>query len=217
MPVNVMVVDDHELVLAGLRATLQGEPDIAIVAEARTAAEAVRKAREVKPDVVLMDVRLPDGSGIEATREIQQACPEIRVLMLTVCDDEQTALSAVQAGAVGYVLKDIPVEHLTRAIRSVHTDRTMINPAVARRLVERLATSQRSASLFNFRRGPALTVREMAVLKGVAAGLGDKEIATKLFLSEATVKSHLRSVYQKLHIHNRAQAAVYAAKNGLGE
>jgi DNA-binding NarL/FixJ family response regulator len=217
MPVNVMIVDDHELVLAGLRATLQAEPDIAIVAEARTAAEAVRMAQELKPDVVLMDVRLPDASGIDATREIQQSCPEIRVLVLTVCDDEQTALSAVQAGAVGYVLKDIPVEHLTRAIRSVHTDRTMINPAIARRLVERLATSQRSASLFNFRRGPTLTERETAVLKGVAAGLGDKEIAMKLFLSEATVKSHLRSLYQKLHIHNRAQAAVYAAKNGLGE
>jgi DNA-binding NarL/FixJ family response regulator len=216
MPVRVLLVDDHGIVTAGLRALLQAEHDIAVVGEAIGVKEAVRKTAELKPDVVLMDVKLADGSGIEATKLIKESCPDTQVLILTVYDDQETVLKAVQAGAIGYVLKDIPPEHLTRAIRSVHSDRTMINPVIARKLIERLATTEREAVLFNFRRGPGLTEREVDVLKGVAAGLSDKEIALKLFLSEPTVKSHLRSVYQKLRIHNRAQAAAYAVKHGLG-
>jgi DNA-binding NarL/FixJ family response regulator len=217
MPVRVMIVDDHGIILAGLRSVLQTESDIAVIGEASGVKEAVRKATELKPEVVLMDVKLSDGSGIEATRLIKEACPDTQILMLTVYDDQETVLKAVQAGAIGYVLKDIAPEHLTRAIRSVHSDRTMINPVIARKLVERLATTEREAVLFNFRRGPGLTEREIDVLKGVASGLSDKEIALKLFLSEPTVKSHLRSVYQKLRIHNRAQAAAYAVRNGLGQ
>lgn len=215
MPVRVMLVDDHGIVTAGLRALLQSEHDIAVIGEATTVKEAVKRATELKPDVILMDVKLSDGSGIEATRLIKESCPDTQVLILTVYDDQETVLKAVQAGAIGYVLKDIAPEHLTRAIRSVHSDRTMINPGIARRLVERLATTERESVLFNFRRGPGLTDREIDVLKGVASGLSDKEIASKLFLSEPTVKSHLRSVYQKLRIHNRAQAAAYAVKHGL--
>lgn len=215
MPVRVMLVDDHEIITAGLRVILQAEHDIAVVGTATSFKEAIRKATELKPDVVLMDVKLSDGSGIEATKQIKESSPDTQVLILTVYDDQDTVLKAVQAGAIGYVLKDIPPENLVRAIRSVHSDRTMINPVIARKLVERLATTEREAVLFNFRRGPGLTEREIEVLKGVASGLSDKEIALKLFLSEPTVKSHLRSVYQKLRIHNRAQAAAYAVKNGL--
>jgi DNA-binding NarL/FixJ family response regulator len=216
VPVRVMLVDDHEIITAGLRVILQAEHDIAVVGKASGVKEAVRKAAELKPDVVLMDVKLSDGSGIDATKQIKETSPDTQVLILTVYDDQDTVLKAVQAGAIGYVLKDIPPENLVRAIRSVHSDRTMINPVIARKLVERLATTEREAVLFNFRRGPGLTEREIEVLKGVAAGLSDKEVALKLFLSEPTVKSHLRSVYQKLRIHNRAQAAAYAVKNGLG-
>jgi DNA-binding NarL/FixJ family response regulator len=216
MPVRVMIVDDHGIVRSGLRALLQPEPDMAIVGEAATVKEAVKKAVELKPDVVLMDVNLPDGSGIEATRLIKDSCPETQVLMLTVYDDQDTVLKAVQAGAIGYVLKDIPPEYLIRAIRSVHTNGTMINPSIARKMVERLATTERDVVLANFRRGPGLTDREIEVLKEVAAGLSDKEIALKLYLSEPTIKSHLRSIYQKLRVRNRAQAAAYAVRNGLG-
>ncbi len=215
MPVRVMIVDDHGIVRAGLRGLLQPEADIAVVGEAAGVKEAVRKATELNPDVVLMDVKLLDGSGIEATKMIKERCPATQVLILTVYDDQETALKAVQAGAVGYVLKDIPPEHLVRAIRAVHSNGTMINPGVARRLVERLAATEREAVLFNFRRGPGLTERELDVLRSVASGLSDREIALKLFLSEPTVKSHLRSIYQKLHIHNRSQATAYAVKNGL--
>jgi Response regulator containing a CheY-like receiver domain and an HTH DNA-binding domain len=211
-----MIVDDHGIVRTGLRALLQPEPDMAIVGEAGSVKEAVKKANELKPDVVLMDVNLPDGSGIEATRLIKESCPETQVLMLTVYDDQETVLKAVQAGAIGYVLKDIPPEYLIRAIRSVHTNGTMINPSIARKMVERLASTERDVVLANFRRGPGLTDREIEVLKEVAAGLSDKEIALKLYLSEPTIKSHLRSIYQKLRVRNRAQAAAYAVRHGLG-
>jgi DNA-binding NarL/FixJ family response regulator len=215
MPIRVMLIDDHPIVVIGLKEILQAEHDIAIVGEARGVKEALTKATELKPDVILMDVKLIDGSGIDATREIKESCPDTQVLMLTRCDDQDTVLEAVQAGAIGYVLQDIPAENLIGAIRSVRSNRTMINPMIARKLVERLAVTERNGVLLKFQRG-GLTERELDVLKGAAAGLSDKEMALNLFLSEATVKSHLRSLYQKLKIHNRAQAAVYAAKNGLG-
>lgn len=215
MPVRVMIVDDHGIVRTGLRALLQPESDMAIVGEAGSVKEAVKKAVELKPDVVLMDVKLPDGSGIEATRLIKESCPDTQVLILTVYEDQDTVLKAVQAGAIGYVLKDIPPEYLIRAIRSVHTDGTMIKPSIARKMVERLASTERDVVLANFHRGPGLTDREIEVLKAAATGLSDKEIALKLYLSEPTIKSHLRSIYQKLRVKNRAQAAVYAVKHGL--
>src|ERR1700736_5031390 len=217
MPVSGVLIGDQQIVVSGLRAMLQVEHDIAIVGEARGVKEALKKAIELKPDVVLMDVNLADGSGIAAPRQIKEKCPETGILMLTMYDDQETVLKAVQAGAIGYVLKDISAENLLRAIRSVHSDRTMINPVIARKLVERLAANERDVLLSGLGRGLRLTERETEVLKGVAAGLSDKEVALKLFLSEPTVKSHLRSVYQKLKIHNRAQAAVYAVKNGLSE
>jgi len=217
MPVRVLIVDDHGVVRTGLRTLLQTEADMAVVGEASGIKDAVRKAIELKPDVVLLDVNLPDGSGIEATRLIKRACPETQILILTVYDDQDTVLKAVQAGAVGYVLKDIPPEYISRAIRSVRSDRTMLNPAIARKMVERLAVNEREATLFHFRRGPGLTEREIEVLRELSTGLSDKEIALKMHLSEPTVKSHLRAVYQKLRVRNRAQAAAYAVKNGLSQ
>lgn len=215
MSVRVMIVDDHAVVRAGLRGLLQLECDMHVVGEAAGAKEAIRRAADLKPDVVLMDVKLADGDGIEATRLIRERSPDTQVLVLTVFDDQETALKAVHAGAIGYVLKDILPEHLISAIRSVHRNGTMLNPGIARKLVERLALAEREGVLIKFRRGPGPTEREIEVLKGVTEGLSDKEIALKLFLSEATIKTHLRFLYRKLHVHNRAQAAVYAVKNAL--
>jgi DNA-binding NarL/FixJ family response regulator len=200
MPVRVMIVDDHGVVRAGLRALLQPEADMAIVGEASGVKEAVRKAMDLTPDIVLMDITLKDGSGIEATRLIKQSCPNTQVLMLTIYGDQETALQAVKAGAIGYLLA---------------TDGTAIHPVIARKMVERLAQNEHEAVLQSFRRGPGLTEREIEVLREVTQGLGDKEIAAKLHLSEPTIKSHLRSIYQKLRVRNRAQAATYAVKNGL--
>lgn len=215
MPVRVMVVDDHGVVRSGLRALLQPEADMVIVGEANGVKDATRKATELQPDVILMDINLPDGSGIEATRMIKESCPNTQILMLTIYDDHETVLKAVKAGAIGYVLKDIPPEHLARAIRAVNSNGTAIHPSIARMMVERLAVNERETTLMSLRRGPGLTLREIDVLREVSQGLSDKEIASKLHLSEPTVKSHLRAVYQKLHARNRAQAATYAAKHGL--
>jgi len=215
VPIRIMIVDDHCILRAGLRVLLQAKADIAVVGEASGMGEAVRMTVELKPDVVLMDINLPDGSGIEATRAIKQSCPDVQVLMLTIYGDPETVFEAVQAGAIGYVLKDIHPEHLASAIRSVHTNRTMINPVIARKMVERLATTGREALMLNLRRGSGLTDREIEVLKGVTEGWSDKELALKLFLSEATIKSHLRSIYRKLQVRNRAQAAAYAVQKGL--
>jgi len=214
MSIRVMLVDDHGIVTAGLRAVLELEDGIEVVGEAASVKEAVAKATDLRPDVVLMDVKLSDGSGIEATRIIRQHCPETQVLMLTVCDDQETAVKAVRAGAIGYVLKDIAPEHLAGAIRAVHSNRTMINPGIARKLVQRLATIEQQAPRPDLK-ASGLNERELAVLKGIAAGLSDREIALRLFLSEPTVKSHLRSLYQKLHVNNRAQAAASAVRKGL--
>lgn len=215
MPIRVMIVDDQGIVRAGLRSLLQTEADIAVVGEARGVKEAARRVAELKPEVVLMDINLPDGTGIEATRLIKRSHPDTEVLILTVYEDQDTVLQAVQAGAVGYVLKDIPPEDLAGAIRSVHSNGTMINPGIARKLVERLAVVEQEGLLLKFRRGPNLTDREIQVLREVTGGFSDKQIAAKLYLSESTIKSHLRSIYHKLHIRNRAQAAAYAVKNGL--
>lgn len=216
VPVRVLMVDDHGIIRAGLRVVLQAEADIAIVGEANGVKEAVRKTVELKPDVVLLDVNLPDGSGIEAIPLIKQACPDTQVIMLTVYDDQETVLKAIQAGAIGYVLKDIPPEYIARAVRSVRSDGTMLHPSIARRMVERLAVGEREASLLRFKRGPGLTEREIEVLREVTTGLSDKEIALKLRLAEPTIKSHLRSIYHKLRARNRAHAAAWAVKNDLG-
>lgn len=215
MPIRTLIVDDHGIVRTGIRQLLQTEADIAVVGEAGGVKEAVRKAVELQPDIVLMDITLADGSGIEATQQIKERCPKTQVLILTVYDDQDTVLKAVQVGAVGYVLKDLPPEYLAGAIRSIHSGRTIINPAIARKMVERLASTEHEILINSMRKGPGLTEREIEVLKGVAQGLSDKELALKLFLSEPTIKSHLRSIYQKLSLKNRAQATAYAIRHGL--
>jgi len=212
MGVRVLIVDDHAIVRLGLKQLLRTEGDIAIVGEAGSVQEGLRRATELKPDVVLMDINLPDASGIEGTRLIKEACPTTQILILTVFDDQETVLGAIEAGAVGYVLKDIPPEYLAGAIRSVHANRTIINPAVARRIVERLAATARQPGAPV--RRLYLTNGESEVLREVAEGLSDPEIARKLFLSVSAIKGRLRSIYRKLHVRNRAQAAAYAERHG---
>jgi DNA-binding NarL/FixJ family response regulator len=210
---RVLIVDDHALFRRGLQMVLSGEPDIEVIGEAADGAEAVDKATALKPDVVLMDVRMPRRSGIEATEQIREKLPEAKILMLTMSDEEADLYEAIKAGASGYLLKEISIEEVPDAIRSVWSGQSRISPSMASKLLSEFAAlSQRGDA-----KGVAakLTDRELEVLKLVAQGLNNKDIADKLFISENTVKNHIRNILDKLHLHSRMEAVVYAVKEKL--
>jgi len=214
MTIRMLIADDQALTRLGVRAILEDARDIEIVGEAGSGDEALAMAQDLHPDVVLMDVRMPPGDGIEATRKIRERCPETQVLILTGHGDSRFLQRAATAGAVGFVLKDISSADLASAIRSVHQGKTTIGSDVARQLMDELAAAGTVGDPAR-RRPYGLTDREVQVLAQVARGLGDKEIAAKLCLSESTVKSHLRAVYRRLGLRNRAQAAAFAIERNL--
>ncbi|MHB1487273.1 MAG: response regulator [Acidimicrobiales bacterium] len=209
--VRVLIADDQPLFRRGLYVVLGTEDDIEVVGEAEDGLEAIAKSEELAPDVVLMDVRMPKVSGIEATRRIRTASPSTRVLMLTVSDDEDDLFEAVKAGASGYLLKEISVEEVAAAIRAVTQGQSLISPSMAAKLMgEFSAMAEREAADRSQVPVPALTARELDVLRLVARGLGNREIAADLFIAENTVKNHVRNILEKLQLHNRMQAAMYA-------
>lgn len=215
MTIRVLIADDQMLARQGLRALLQSTTDVEVVGEATNGREAVKKAQALRPHVVLMNVMMPEMDGIDAARVIRTHAPETQVLMLTVSADEDLLHKAVKSGAVGYVHKDISPEDLVRTIRSVHNGKSPINPQLARKMVERVRDAGQISKTAPARKLHGLTAREVEVLTLVARGLGDKEIALKLYLSESTVKTHLRSIYQRLNVRNRAQAAAFAVEHSL--
>jgi DNA-binding NarL/FixJ family response regulator len=207
-PIRVLLVDDHEIVRLGLRSVLAQNPGIVVVGEATSVADAVGQAGKLKPDVILMDVRLPDGSGVDACREILADQPNTRVLFLTSYADDDSVLAAVLAGARGYVLKELDSASLMHAIRAVTEGRSILDPAVTDRALRWLrgfATGQDLSS-------EKLSAQEERVLALVAEGKTNKEIASELGLSDKTVKNYLASVFQKLRITRRAQAAAFFVK-----
>jgi len=213
--IRVLVVDDHALTRKGVRAILEGERDIEVVGEAENGQDAINQALALAPDLVLMDIVMPYGSGIEATRAIKSRVPKTQVLMVTVYPDQDSFHDAVSAGAAGYLLKDISPANLVKAIRAVHDGTTMINPKLARKMVDYVFKVNGSGASTAPRRVLGLTERETEVIVGVARGLSNKEIGKDLFVSESTVKTHLRVIYHKLKIRNRAQAAGFAIEKGL--
>ena len=210
---RLLVVDDHEVVRQGLVAMLQRRPGFQVVAEAGTAAEAVEMARRYQPDLVIMDVRLPDGSGIEACREIRAEMPGIRVVILTSYPDEEAVFSAIVAGASGYLLKQVRGRDLVAALEAVGRGESLLDPAVTEKVLERvrrIATGGASDELAQ------LTAQEQKILLLVAEGKTNKEIATEVFLSDKTVKNYVSSILSKLNLQRRAQAAAYLAKRHGG-
>ena len=207
--IRILLCEDQTLVRHGLRTILELEPGMAVVGEAADGEEAVQRARELRPDIVLMDIQMPRRNGVEATALITAACPQTRVIVLTTFDYEEYVFDAVKAGAMGYLLKDVPVPELMDTIRRVHAGESFIQPRVASKLL--LEFGRRS-------RTPAedeLTEREREVLSLLAAGASNREIGARLYLAEGTVKNHVSNILSKLHAANRTHAVSLAREQGL--
>jgi DNA-binding NarL/FixJ family response regulator len=216
-PIRVLLVDDQPLLRTGFRMILETEPDIAVVGESGDGEAAVAAARALQPDVVLMDVRMPRMDGVQATRLITGAARDNapRVLVLTTFDLDEYVVEALRAGASGFLLKDVPAEDLVDAIRVVATGEAVIAPSVMRRLLDRFASRLPAANAPTPASLAILTERERQVLKLVARGLSNAEIAAELVVSETTVKTHVGNLLTKLGVRDRVQAAVYAYESGL--
>jgi DNA-binding NarL/FixJ family response regulator len=210
--IRVLLVDDHVLVRDGLAALLDGIGGFEVVGEAGTGEEALKQAQLLRPDVVLMDVRLPDVDGVEATSRIRTALPDTAVLMLTMYDDDATVFAAMRAGAQGYLLKDADPEDVAGGIRAVASGQAIFGPGVAQRMLTFLSSTQPAVD-YPF---PQLTERERLILERLAAGRRTAEIATELFLARKTVSNQLTSVFAKLGVADRAEAVLKARESGLG-
>jgi len=210
-PIRLLLADDHPVVRDGLVAILSTQPDFAIVGQAATGAEAVRLAAALNPDVILLDLEMPEMDGVEALRRIRAARADARVIVFTAFDADERILSAVRSGAKGYLLKGAPRDELFKAIRVVSEGGSLLQPVVASKLIEHITSQHQAAQA-----GPeSLTDREMEVLRWIAQGRSNKEIAAALVISERTVKFHVSSILGKLGASNRTEAVTIAAQRGL--
>jgi two-component system response regulator DevR len=209
-PLRLLIVDDHEVVRQGLVALLDRREDFQVVAEAGTVAEAIESARRVQPDIVIMDIRLPDGSGVEACREIRAELPATRVVILTSYPDEDAVLSAIVAGASGYLLKQIRARDLVAALQAIGRGESLLDPAVTEKVLDRVRRIATGAYVDEIAQ---LTQQEQKILALVAEGMTNKEIAGQVFLSDKTVKNYVSSILSKLNLERRAQAAAFVAKH----
>ena len=213
--IRVLIADDQPLFRRGLNVVLHTEERIDVIAEAEDGEEAIQKAEELAPDVVLMDVRMPKVNGIEAARAIRDLVPSTKILMLTVSDEEDDLFQAIKAGANGYLLKEVSVEEVAEAVRAVVQGQTLITPSMASKLLNEFVALDRRVNEKQQLPSPTLTSRELEVLKLVAKGMSNREIADDLYISENTVKNHVRNILEKLHLHSRMEAVIYAVKERL--
>lgn len=212
--VNILVADDHSVVRAGLRALLERQGRYRVVAEAGTGEEAIAKAKEFKPNVAVLDIRMPGVSGIEACRQITQAVPDCKVIMLTSYAEDELLFSAIQAGASGYVLKRVGDNDLIAAIDRISRGEGMLDPAMTSTLFAQVRKANEAQNAAAF---ATLTAQELAVLALVADGLTNRQIAVKMYLGEGTVRNYVSSILSKIGVANRAEAAAYAVKHNIRE
>jgi two-component system NarL family response regulator len=213
--IRVVICDDQAIFRRGLTMVLADEEGIEVVGEAEDGDAAVAVATDLVPDVVLMDIRMPKRSGIEATRAIAEAVPSAKIVMLTVSDEEDDLYEAIKAGATGYLLKEISIEEVASAIRAVVSGQSLITPSMASKLLTEFSSLSKKAEARSAVPGPTLTARELEVLKLVAQGMSNKEIASELYISENTVKNHVRNILEKLHLHSRMEAVMYAVREKI--
>ncbi len=209
--IRILIVDDHPLIREGLRAVLETQPDMELVGEAHDGAEAVSRALTLRPDVVLMDLSLPEMDGVEATRLILEKDPAVRVLVLSNYLDDEKIFSVLKAGAKGYILKEAIPQDLRQAIRSVYQGKSALDPSIQRKLVDHLSQANNSASS----ESESLTDRELEVLRMLAQGFSNPQIAAKISVAEGTVRFHVSNILRKLGLENRTQAVLYALQKGL--
>ncbi len=214
-PIRVLLADDHALFREGLASIIAGQPDMVIVGQADDGLEALVKAQELKPDLILMDITMPGGDGLEATRKIREALPEAVIVVLTVHNDEEKLFEAIKSGAQGYLLKNIRSETMLHLIRGALRGEAAITPVLAGYMLEEFRRLSRNLPDEDGNPVEALTFREQEVLSQVATGASDKEIADRLSISVHTVKSHMRNILAKLHVNSRHEAARYARYKGL--
>lgn len=210
--IRVLLVDDHALVRLGLMTLINDRPDMEVVGEASTAPEALQSVEQLRPDVVLMDIRMPGGGGIEATQQVMARFPETKVIILTSFADDALIMRAIQAGAVGYVLKEADNEELLRAIAAVASGQALLDPATTRRLISQMREMGRKVEEEAFR---DLSEREIGVLAEVTRGKTNAEIAQTLNLSEKTVRNHVSVILEKMHLTNRVELATYAVEHHI--
>ena len=212
-PLRVLIADDHPLFLHGIRALLGATPDFEVVGEAKTGEGVIALAETLQPDIILMDIQMPGVNGIEATRRILHTSPQIRVLMVTMFEDETSIFTAMRAGARGYVLKDTEKAEMLRAIRTVGSGEAIFSPAIASRLIDFFAAPRPALPPHAF---PELTEREREILDLIAQGHTNLEIASRLVLSAHTVRNYVSNIFSKLQVADRAQAIIRARDAGLG-
>ena len=207
--IRVLIAEDHAIVRAGLKALIATEPGLEVIGDVSNGLEAVAQARALRPDVILMDLSMPHMDGINATREIKSEHPGARILVLTSFIEDDKVFAAIKAGALGYLLKESSPDDLLRGIRAVHRGESWLHPAIAAKLIRDLQAPQ------NAPLKEPLTERELEIIKLVAQGLANKEIANQLEIAERTVRTHVSNILEKLHLANRTQATLYAIKKGL--
>ena len=211
--IRVLLADDHTLFRKGIRNILEEMPDVEVVGEAATGREAVEQACALVPDVILMDIKMPEITGIEATKQVLQENPHIGVILVTMFDDPESAFAGMRAGARGYVLKEADPEELRRAVEAAQRGEVMLCPIIASRVLEHFrAAPSATAQQLPFEK---LSERELEVLQRAADGLTNREIAERLFISEKTVKNHISNIFSKLNVNDRTQAILYALRQGL--
>jgi len=208
--IKILIADDHPVVREGLFAMLSREVDFDVIGEAKDGVEAVNKAKELSPDVVLMDLRMPEMDGVEAMRQIKSEMPDVKFIILTTYSDDEYIFSGIEAGARAYLLKDAPREELFKAIRAVHRGESLIQPVVASKLLDRFSElSRRTPS------GDELSSRELEILCLMAKGAANKEISAQLNIAQSTVKTHISNIFQKLGVNDRTEAVTQAIKKGI--
>jgi DNA-binding NarL/FixJ family response regulator len=211
--ITVLIVDDHTLFRRGIQKMIEAEEDMLVVGEAANGNEAIRVARECMPDVILMDIRMPEMDGIEATGILHREMPHLGIVFITMFENDEYVYRGLQAGGRGYILKDADPDTMLRAIRAVANGESLLGPTIALKVMRQFAGVEKaSVNVLG-----ELTPREVEVLKQIAEGISNKEIAQRLFISEKTVKNHINNILSKLHLYDRTQATLYAIRSGIAK